>query len=391
MAIHSNESFSAMSGLLDPAPNMLSLRLAQQELVANFGLFALSSVKIELLLDEACRVSAQGLATRFAKVLRYRPTVNDLLVVAGVGWHAGIVGNSTLGGGLDSPAGYALHTGTPTLANHLAREERFRVPALLAAHGVQSAINVIIGTAGAQPYGVLEVDSARRDEFQTADTAFLQSMSNVLAAALSRMEAERAKDVLLEDKDLLMREVHHRVKNSLQLVKTILSLQARGSSQETREQLERAAGRIMSIAAVHQRLYEGGSVRDGDILVYLTGLLDDMRGMLDSASGDREIVLLCEKISLPADSLTPLGLIVSELVTNALKYGLGCIRVAVNRGDRGLVIVVEDEGDGFAPETQPQTGLGMRLITALSKGPAGQAMQIDRSVPHARVIVTLAV
>ena len=106
------------------------------------------------------------------------------------------------------------------------------MPSLLAEHGVQSAINVMIAGKD-RPYGVLEVDSTRRHEFVLVDTAFIQSLANILAAGLARIETEQKKDTLLLEKDLLMREVHHRVKNSLQLVRTMLALQARGSSTET--------------------------------------------------------------------------------------------------------------------------------------------------------------
>ncbi len=367
-----------------------ALRLTQQELVASFGLFALTPGPFQRLLDEACRIAAAGLGTEFAKVLGYRPDVDDFLVTAGVGWHAGVVGNSTLGSGLDSPAGFAIHTGTPTLSNHLAQEDRFRVPAMLAEHGVQSAINVTIGSVNQSPYGVLEVDSTRRHEFVHADTSFLQSLANVLSAGLARVESEEAKDALLRDKDLLMREVHHRVKNSLQLVRTILGLQSRGASDETRAHLDNAAGRIMSIAAVHHRLYEGGSVAEGDAAAYLEGLLGDMRAMLDGSVADRPIALTVEPMLLPADTLTPLGLIVSELVTNAVKYGAGQIGVTVSRRDRSLVVTVEDEGPGFAESAERRSGaLGMRLVTALAKGNAQEAVRIDGTVPHGRIVVTI--
>ena len=364
-----------------------AVRLAQQELVARFGLFALAAGPLQRLLDEACRIAAEGLGTKLAKVLSYRKAVDDFLVVAGVGWHAGVVGHGTLSGGLDSPAGFALHTGQPTLSNDLALEERFRVPALLAEHGVQSAINVVIGAFSGRPFGVLEVDSLRRHEFSQADTSFLQSLANVLAAGLARVEIEEAKDALLRDKDMLMREVHHRVKNSLQLVRTMLGLQARGASEETRAQLDNAAGRIMSIAAVHHRLYEGGSTTESDAGLYLRGLLDDMEAMFDGALPDRRIELTVEPMMLSADNLTPLGLVVTELVTNAVKYGAGRIAVRVSRVEAGLQVIVEDEGEGFAAEAPG--GLGMRLITALAKGKPAEAVRVDRTVRHGRVVVTM--
>ncbi len=368
----------------------LTLRLRQQELVAQFGVFALAPGPFGRLLDEACRLAAGGLGTPLAKVLRYRPDADDLLVEAGTGWHVGTVGIRTLGSGVDSPAGYALHTGEPTVCNHLAHEERFRCPSLLAEHGVQSAINVLIGKTDGAHYGVLEVDSTRRNDFVQADVAFLQALANVLAAGLTRVEHEQAWDRLLQEKDLLMREVHHRVKNSLQLVRTMIGLQSRTASDEVREQLDLAAGRIMSVAAVHQRLYEGGSVAEGDASVYLTGLLDDMQEMLADIAGDRTIALDADPVMLPADNLTPLGLIVSELVTNAVKHGAGKIVVQLRQREGRLAVTVEDEGPGFpAAERSGPKGLGMRLINALARGTA-PAVQIDRSVPHGRVTVTIA-
>ena len=495
----------------------LALRLGQQELVAELGLFALGSPALEALLAEACRVAALGLQTQFAKVLRPRAAENDLLVVAGIGWRPGVVGHATLGAQLDSPAGYALHTNAPVLSNNMREECRFRMPALLAEHGVQSAINVHIGVAGQEPYGVLEVDSTARHDFSAPDTVFLQSLANVLAAAVVRhdmdqaaqrqqalarqvfesspdcikvldlqgrllamnangaialeiadvqgrvgtlwpewwagearslawaavaaaaggavnrftaattneaggeewwdvlvapvfgtdgqptrlisisrnvtagMAAERAKDDLLRDKDLLMQEVHHRVKNSLQLVRTLLQLQGRSASAETRAQLDEAAGRIMTIGTVHQRLYEGGSVAETDAAAYLGALIGDMRVMLADTAGGREIVLRAEPIMLPADQVTPLGLIVSELMTNALKYGQGDVTVGLRRVPVGLEVAVEDGGAGFPESFDPRrkTGLGMRLIAALAKGDGVEAIRVDRDVPHSRVVVTI--
>ena len=370
----------------------LTLRLQQQELVAKFGLAALRPESLQELLGTACLVAAEGLQTQFAKVLRFRPASDDFLIVAGIGWHAGVVGHSTLGSGLDSPAGFALHTGQPTLANHLGQEQRFRVPALLAEHGIHSAINVVVGHPAGHPFGVLEVDSTRRNEFIDADVAFLQSLGNLLAAAVARAEAMEAQALLLQEKDLLMREVHHRVSNSLQLVRTMLGLQARTAPEETREQLDRAAGRIMSIAAVHRRLYEGGSVTDGDVVLYLTGLLDDLREMIADIEG-RSIELDAAPMTLPADSLTPLGLIVSELVTNAVKHGQGRIRVKVARTGDGVEVSVEDGGAGFAPgwEEAGRRGLGIRLVTSLAKGDPKHAIRIDREADGGRVVVVLKV
>jgi two-component sensor histidine kinase len=373
----------------DLHPDELAVRLGQQEMVAGFGLFALGPAGLEATLDEACRVASSGLRTEFAKVLRFQPASDDLRVIAGVGWHPGVVGHATLDAGLGSPAGYALHTGLPVLSNDLVDEKRFNTPSLLVEHGIHSAINVAIG--GAAPFGVLEVDGTLRGEFVDPDISFLQALANVLTAALARHETERAKDELLREKDLLMREVHHRVKNSLQLVRTLLNLQARNASDEIRAELEKAAGRIMTISAVHQRLYNGDSVIQTDAAAYLRELVRDMQSMLSDASEERAIVVQAEPLSLPADQITPLGLITSELVTNALKHGAGRVLVSLTAVPVGLQVCVEDEGPGLPPEFEPRRsdGLGMRLVVALAKGDPKQAVVIDQSVPHGRVVVTI--
>lgn len=382
-----------MNALARPnlSPDELAVRLYQQEQVAEFGLFALSNPSLDAILDQACIVASDGLQTDFAKVLRYRPDTNDFLVAAGVGWKPGTVGHATLGGELDSPAGYALHTGQPTRAKDLATEARFRIPALLAEHGIRSAINVPLGGLANTHFGVLEVDSTKRYEFVEADTAFMQTLANVLGAAVTRAEAERAKDGLLHEKDMLMQEVHHRVKNSLQLVRTLLQLQARAASPETREQLDEASRRIMTIGTVHQRLYEGGSVAETDAAAYLRAVLGDMQAMLDGDARGRALVLDSGPITLPADSVTPLGLIVSELVTNALKHGDGTVTISLHPVQAGVEIVVEDEGPGFTFRPGMPSGLGMRLMTALAKGNPAEAVRVDTSAPNSRVVVLLTV
>ena len=374
------------------SPTELTARLAQQELVAGFGLFALRGGPIGHLLDEACRLVVEGLQTNLAKVLRWRPDSNDLLVIAGVGWHPGVVGHRTLSGGMESPAGYTIHTGNSTLCRHLEQERRFQTPGLLVEHGVQSAINVIIGQPDQMPFGVLEADSTRRHEFIDADTAFLQAVANVLAAGMARADAESAARVLTGEKDLLIKEVHHRVSNSLQLVRTMLSLQARGASEDTRRELDVVSNRIMSIAAVHRRLHDPSEATDTDAATYLRALLADMEGLLGAPDGRRTLVVEADSVRVPPQALTALGLIATELVSNAAKHGQGRITVAMREVPAGIELVVSDEGPGFATTQArgaPSSGLGMRLVRSLAKGDPARSIQPDRSVPYGRVTVLM--
>jgi signal transduction histidine kinase/GAF domain-containing protein len=169
----------------------LKYRLTQQGWLSEFASCALQNRDLRALLQEASRLAAAGLATRFAKVLQYIPAENRFLVVAGVGWKPGVVGFATIAGDFESPAGYALHTGEPVLSDHQSREGRFRFPPLLIEHGITRAINVIIRGAE-HPFGVLEVDSSGDRAFSRHDLDFLQSTAHMLAAAIERQHADEA-------------------------------------------------------------------------------------------------------------------------------------------------------------------------------------------------------
>ncbi|MDQ4060873.1 MAG: PAS domain S-box protein [Pseudomonadota bacterium] len=169
----------------------LAYRLQQQELLAQFGMFALKCKDFDALLQEATRLCAQGLHTTHAKAMRWLPSENRLLVRAGVGWAEGVVGKASVGADLESPAGYALRTGEPVISNHLGDETRFRTPKLLAEHGVKRAINVVI-RGDDEPYGVLEVDSPSEGRFTESDLAFIQGFANLLGVAIERHRADAA-------------------------------------------------------------------------------------------------------------------------------------------------------------------------------------------------------
>ena len=366
--------------------------MRQQDLVASFGLFAMRAKALDDVLDQACELAARGLSTRFAKVLEFRPATQDLLLRNGIGWRPGVVGKVVLGSDLASPAGFALRTRLPVVSNHLGEEQRFRVPAVLADHGIHRAINVIVegDGPGAVPFGVLEADSSGRLGFTSDDVAFLQSLANVLAASIVRERHQAAQDNLLREKDVLMQEVHHRVKNSLQLVNTMLQLQARALSDGAeKSRLTEAAARIMSIAAVHRRLHEEGVVERVDMPAHLAGLLADLGSSFGPSYAERPMTLDVEPMLLPAEHVTPVGLMVVELVTNALKYGAGPITVRLKKTLPGVDLTVEDAGEGFPPGFDPgaSTSLGMRLIGAMARG--RDAIEIGHDAGRCRVTVHL--
>jgi hypothetical protein len=184
------------------------------------------------------------------KILEFIPSENCFLVRAGVGWGDGVIGVATVGSDLASPAGFALQTGKPVISNHLEHEERFRTPEILLRHNIRRAMNVILQGEG-KPYGVLEVDSQSEDEFDTRDLAFLQGAANILGMAIERERHERNLNTALERYQVLLKEMNHRVKNSLTIVGSVLHLQAsQQANTELTRHLKEAASRVTAIAKV---------------------------------------------------------------------------------------------------------------------------------------------
>ncbi len=179
-----------------------------------------------------------------------------------------------------------------------------------------------------------------------------------------------------ETRDLLMQEIHHRVKNSLQLVQGLLSIQASNAETErTSSQLLESAARVRTIAAMHDRLYRSAASMDVEVMPYLESLIADMRTGLGSTLVNREIKLAADEARWNAADIPTLGLVMTELVTNALKYGQGTVSVGFrqNPGEQA-VLTVTDEGDSLPADFDPaqSKGLGMRLVQGLVRERGGQ-------------------
>jgi PAS domain S-box-containing protein len=163
----------------------------KQQAVASLGLRALGRGNLQELMDTAVNLVADALDVELAKVLELLPDRATLLLRAGVGWQDGLVGQAKVDTDRDSQAGYTLLSHEPIVVEDLRSETRFNGPALLTDHGVVSGISVIIHGAS-RPWGVLGVHTASRRQFDADDVDFVQSVANVLAAAIDRALAEDA-------------------------------------------------------------------------------------------------------------------------------------------------------------------------------------------------------
>jgi two-component sensor histidine kinase len=360
----------------------LEIRIRQQEILAELGVLALQRTSLMELLNSSVRMAAEGLRSDLCKILEYIPGENRLLLRSGIGWEPGLVGIASVGADLTSPAGYALRTGKPVISNHLEIEERFRTPELLRAHGVRRAINVILQGDGA-PFGILEVDSRSEGEFTEHDISFLQGAANVLGMAIERQCYEQTLQAALEHQQVLIKEINHRVKNSLQLVGSMFRLQEKSSDEpQLVRSLQEAYGRINAIARVHERLYRDSDVGNVDLGAYLTDVCNDLKGI----TSPHEIVFTApEKMRMSTDRSIPVALLVVELVTNAAKHaypegtsGLIAVRLAW-LGDKTISISVRDEGSGLPDgfDLEQCRGLGMTITRAFLQQ-SGATLAVNR-------------
>ncbi len=177
-----------------------------------------------------------------------------------------------------------------------------------------------------------------------------------------RRELERAKQALEAEvlqKDFLLKEVNHRIKNSLQIVSSILHLQCgHTENEEAIKALQNASARVLAIAAVHERLYTGSDIRVVPLGPFLTSLCSNIADALGRADC---IEVDIASVDLSTDMAIPLALAVNELLTNAVKYGRSPYRVIVKAQDDRLALTVSDSGQGPATD-ESRTGLGSRIV-----------------------------
>jgi two-component sensor histidine kinase len=202
----------------------------------------------------------------------------------------------------------------------------------------------------------------------------------------------RRRERELLTKDATIREVHHRVKNNLQTVAALLRLQARRiSSDEGRAALQEAMRRVATIALVHETLSEGlGEAVDFDEVV---GRTLSLAVELASASGAVQVAREGKFGEMRAEDASPLALVLTELVTNAVEHGLrgrgGTVTVSAGRRGSSLKASVRDDGEGLPPGFDPaKAGLGMQIVQALVSGDMRGRITWD-AVPSGGTLVTV--
>lgn len=213
-----------------------------------------------------------------------------------------------------------------------------------------------------------ELNAARRELSRSNESLEQRVASRTSELANANEEMRAARDRA----QTLLAEVNHRVANSLALVASLISIQARSTSSDiAKAALEETRARVQAIAQAHKRLYDGDNVQEVALDEYLASLLEQFKATVE---GDGGVTLRyqLEPLHLPTDSAINLGVVVSEWALNAFKYaypqGKGEVRIVLRRdGDDAALLTVEDDGVGRPDTSKPQgTGVGTRIANAMA-------------------------
>lgn len=271
-----------------------------------------------------------------------------------------------------------------------------RLPGNRAASDLFERYVQVVETGRPHDYELFYDSEGIRGWFRNMTVKLGDGVAVSFADVTTRKELEAEREAALERKETLLREMNHRIKNSLGLVASLLELQARGQAERASQiELKEAAARVLTVAQLHEQLYKTDRVEMVEFGTYLERLASHLASSLARPGATRRIAVDAEPVVLPTDRVIPLALIVNELVTNAFKYAYpedapgAEVRVGLRTVSDGWVeVVVEDGGVGISGDFDPATspGLGMRLVTGLVRQLDGR-LSIENAAPGARFVV----
>lgn len=190
---------------------------------------------------------------------------------------------------------------------------------------------------------------------------------------VERLQVEERLNASLKEKEVLLHEVHHRVKNNLAVISSLLGLQTMSlSDPKLKEAFEDSQNRIQSMSAIHETLYHSDDLSTIDLNVYLSKLATTVAKSYES-SNKVDLVIIADSVALDAQKAAPIGLILNELITNSYKYAFpndseGNITITANKKEGGVELIYEDDGIGFSKDfsLEDSKSLGLTLVNMLA-------------------------
>ncbi len=233
--------------------------------------------------------------------------------------------------------------------------------------------------------GQIALANAERD-YTEHDVKICQALANLYALAIHRIHNIETLRSSVKEKEVLLREIHHRVKNNMQVVSGLLQLQAsnlekkKASKKAALNAMRESQGRIATMSLIHEKLYRSDNLAYIDAKSYLTDLAHELSSTFGAAGKGIELETRLEPIKLNLDQAIPCGLIVNELVSNCFKHAFpegrqGKVLIACQPlPDQMFEFVVKDDGVGFSimKDKQHSDTLGMRLVHRLARQVRGK-------------------
>ncbi|MGV9171108.1 MAG: PAS domain S-box protein [Promethearchaeia archaeon] len=496
-------------------------RVHRQEIIAEFGLEAISEKNIDTLFKKATSLLAETLNVEYTKVLELSEDKKFLKLRAGVGWDKGLVGEITVENNKNSQAGYTMLKTTPVIVENLKTETRFYAPKLLKEHNVTSGMSVIIPGKDA-PFGILGAHTEEHRIFSKDDINFLQSIANILADVIVRNSTEEKlrkseekyrmlieqsllgtliisneqiifankaiSDILgfsidhllswdldvirehihpmdvnrvlkqykkimgknipsfeaelrlrmkkknndyvhtrqyiksirfqgtsalhiniiditeqkkneslleesLKEKEILLKEIHHRVKNNLQIISSLIVLQEQYLKEKRIQRIFKDfQTRIKAMALIHQTLYNSENFSRINLSKYIKKITTNLLKIHSVESKKVNLQLNIENIDLDLDKAMACGLIINELVSNSLEHAftdceMGKIVVTLKKNNGKLLLEVYDNGKDFPKDIDIRTSdtLGLKLVSTITKQMSGELSIKKNKGTHVKI------
>jgi len=252
----------------------------------------------------------------------------------------------------------------------------------------RSKLEIIMRDGFVEPYEMVMTDpSGREYNVRVYNRLIHAEGRDCLLVVLSDIsDLKRTQSMLersLAEKELLLKEIHHRVKNNLMIISSLLSLQSRQvKDEETMDLFRESENRARSMALIHERLYRSEDLKNVDLAEYLGRLASEI---FRSYSADSRIRMNLEidELRVDVETAVPLGLIVNELLTNAVKHafpdGEGTVTVSLRRRNSRVILEVSDDGKGFPEDIdwESSPSLGLQLVRSLTEQIDGEVEMIS--------------